>query len=150
MDTCGGTRNALARILFGAFFGTLLSANAAFAELLFDTPDLALTGHVTSSQEGAMEGVLVSAQRTGSPISVTVVTDQAGRYSFPVRRMPPGRYALRIRAIGYELGSPADVEVADKSTVMDDLALREVGDIASKLTSTTCLISMPGAARRAR
>ena len=150
MDTCGGTRNALARTIFGAFFGTLLSANSAFAELLFDTPNLALTGHVTSSQEGAMEGVLVSAQRTGSPISVTVVTDQAGRYSFPVRRMPPGHYALRIRAIGYELGSPPDVEVAAKGTVMADLALRKVDDIASQLTSTEWLISMPGAAEQKR
>ena len=149
MDTCDGTRNALA-ILFGAFFGALLSANAAFAELLFDTPDLALTGHVTSSQEGAMEGVLVSAQRIGSPISVTVVTDQAGRYSFPVRRMPPGHYALRIRALGYELGSPADVEVAAKGTVTAELALRKVDDIASQLTSTEWLISMPGAAEQKR
>jgi virginiamycin B lyase len=143
-------RSALAGIIFGALLGTLLSANAAFAELLFDTPDLALTGRVTSSQEGAMEGVLVSAQRTGSPISVTVVTNQAGRYSFPADRVPPGNYALRIRAIGYELEGLAAVEVAAKGTVTADLALRKVDDIASQLTSTEWLISMPGAAEQKR
>ena len=85
-----GIRGAARSALAGIIFGTLLQANPAFAELLFDTPDLALTGRVTSSEEGAMEGVLVSAQRTGSPISVTVVTNQAGRYSFPVDRLTPG------------------------------------------------------------
>ena len=47
----------------------------------------ALAGRVTSPQEGAMEGVLVSAQRDGSPITITVVTDAAGRYAFPADRL---------------------------------------------------------------
>src|SRR5712672_3471309 len=63
----------------------------------------ALSGRVTSAEEGAMEGVLVSAQRSGSPITVTVVTDQSGSYRFPAARLAPGPYALRIRAAGYEL-----------------------------------------------
>jgi streptogramin lyase len=136
--------------LFGAVFGTLVSADAGFAELLLDLPNLALTGRVTSSQEGAMEGVLVSAQRTGSPISVTVVTDQAGRYGFPADRMPPGHYALRIRAVGYELGAPASAEVAAKGTVTADLSLRKVDDVASQLTSTEWLMSMPGTPEQKR
>jgi virginiamycin B lyase len=148
MGICGGARSALAGFLFGVLSSALLPANGAFAELLFDTPDLALTGRVTSSQEGAMEGVLVSAQRTGSPISVTVVTNQAGRYSFPVDRLTPGNYALRIRAIGYELDGPAAADVAAKGTVTADLALRKVDDIASQMTSTEWLISMPGAEQK--
>jgi virginiamycin B lyase len=148
MSICGDARGALAGFLFGVLFSALLSANGAFAELLFDTPDLALTGRVTSSQEGAMEGVLVSAQRTGSPVSVTVVTNQAGRYSFPVGRLAPGHYALRIRAIGYELDGPAAADVAAKGTVTADLALRKVDDIASQMTSTEWLISMPGAEQK--
>jgi len=150
MRTRGPLRTALAGILPGALLGTLFSANVTFAEGLFDSSNLALTGHVTSSQEGAMEGVLVSAQRTGSPISVTVVTDHAGRYGFPADRMPPGHYALRIRAIGYELGSPPGVEVAAKGTVTADLALRKVDDIASQLTSTEWLISMSGTPEQKR
>ncbi len=150
MTIGGDARSALAGFLFGVLFSALPPANGALAELLFDTPDLALTGRVTSSQEGAMEGVLVSAQRTGSPISVTVVTNQAGRYSFPVSRLTPGNYALRIRAIGYELDGPAAVDVAAKGTVMADLALRKVDDIASQLTSTEWLISMPGTSEQKR
>jgi virginiamycin B lyase len=146
----GAARSALAGCLVGVLFSTLLPANGALAELLFDTPDLALTGRVTSSQEGAMEGVLVSAQRTGSPVSVTVVTNQAGRYSFPVGRLAPGHYALRIRAIGYELDGPAAADVAAKGTVAADLALRKVDDIASQMTSTEWLVSMPGAPEQKR
>ena len=50
----------------------------------------ALTGVVTSQDEGAMEGVLVSAKRAGSTITVTVVTDARGRYAFPARPSAAG------------------------------------------------------------
>jgi virginiamycin B lyase len=133
-----------------ALAGAFLFADAAVAEMQFDTPDLALTGRVTSSQEGAMEGVIVSAQHAGSPITVTVVTNESGRYSFPVKRLPPGNYTLRIRAIGYELDGPAAVDVAARGTVTADLKLRQAADIASQLTSTEWLISMPGGSEQKR
>src|SRR5690348_17328362 len=69
-------------------------------------PAVALTGHVSSAEEGAMEGVLVSAKRSASTITVTVVSDREGRYQFPASRLAPGEYALRIRAAGYDLESP--------------------------------------------
>jgi streptogramin lyase len=139
-----------AKSLLAAVLFALLSVTAAVAEMQFDTPDLALTGRVTSAQEGTMEGVLVSAQRRGSPISVTVVTNEAGRYSFPAGRLPPGRYALRIRAIGYELDGPDAVDVATTGTVIADLKLRPAADLASQLTSTEWLTSMPGGPEQKR
>ncbi|HLK82611.1 MAG TPA: carboxypeptidase regulatory-like domain-containing protein [Xanthobacteraceae bacterium] len=141
---------ALAGIFLSSLLGVLLPVNPAFAELPSDSPNVALTGRVTSPQEGAMEGVLVSAQRAGSPITVTVVTNQAGLYSFPADRLSPGKYTLRIRAIGYELEGPAAVDVAAKRAVTADLALRKVDDISSQLTSTEWLISMPGGSEQKR
>ena len=47
----------------------------------------ALTGIVSSAEEGAMEGVLVSVKRTGSTQTTTVVTDKEGRYRFPPTRL---------------------------------------------------------------
>ena len=44
---------------------------------------VALTGQVSSTEEGQMEGVLVSAKKAGSTITITVVSDQHGRYAFP-------------------------------------------------------------------
>ena len=76
----------------------------------------ALTGKVTSQEEGAMEGVLVSAKRAGSTMTVTVVSNAQGQYSFPRDRLQPGKYAVTIRAIGYELSAPAQVDVAARQT----------------------------------
>ncbi|HEY2210627.1 MAG TPA: carboxypeptidase-like regulatory domain-containing protein, partial [Bradyrhizobium sp.] len=67
------------------------------------TQGAALTGVVSSTEEPAMEGVLVSATMAGSNITVTVVTGADGRYSFPQNRLAPGQYALGVRAVGYEL-----------------------------------------------
>ena len=51
----------------------------------------ALSGLVSSSEEGAMEGVLVSAKKEGSTITTTVVTDEQGRYGFPSRAHGTGQ-----------------------------------------------------------
>src|SRR5215510_8077760 len=63
----------------------------------------ALTGRVTSQTEGAMEGVIVGAKRAGSTITTWVVSNAQGQYSFPRQRLEPGKYAISIRAVGYEL-----------------------------------------------
>ena len=47
-----------------------------------------------------MEGVLVSAKKTGSTITTTVVTDEKGHYAFPASRLQPGHYDMTIRAVG--------------------------------------------------
>ena len=48
---------------------------------------VALTGQVTSAEEGAMEGVVVSAKKPGSIVQVSVMTDAQGRYRFPEDRL---------------------------------------------------------------
>ena len=61
-----------------------------------------------------MEGVLVSAKQAGSTITITVVSDEKGEFSFPASKIGPGAYALRIRAIGYDLEGPAKVTSAPR------------------------------------
>ena len=85
---------------------------------------VALNGQVTSAEEGAMEGVLVSAKKAGSTVTVTVVSDKDGRYSFPASKIEPGQYALRIRAVGYDLDNHKSIEVAPQKTTTLDLNLR--------------------------
>ncbi len=82
------------------------------------------TGKVTAGQE-PLEGVLVSAKKDGSTITVTVVSDKDGRYSFPAARLEPGQYSLRIRAIGYELDDSDPVTIAADKTATADLALAQ-------------------------
>jgi virginiamycin B lyase len=115
-----------------------------------DASRLALTGHVTSAQEGEMEGVLVSAKRDGSPLTITVVTDATGRYGFPADRLASGHYTLTIRAVGYELARPAAADIEAEQSPTADLALAPVADISSQLTSTEWFISMPGTAEQKR
>src|ERR1700686_211142 len=103
----------------------------------------ALAGQVNSDAEGAMEGVLVRAKGEGKTISVTVVTDHEGRYSFPTSSLMPGKYKIDIRAVGHDLGSPVSVEVTASVTRRADLKLVKTKDLISQLTSSEWLLSVP-------
>jgi len=102
-----------------------------------------LTGLVSSAEEGAMEGVLVSARKDGATITTTVVTDNQGRYSFPADRLAPGRYAISIRAIGYKLDGPKNVEVQAGATA--DLKVSKTKNLSAQLSNGEWLMSLPGA-----
>src|SRR5262249_47986158 len=103
-----------------------------------------LAGQVSSTEEGAMEGVLVSARRDGATVTVTVVTDKAGRYSFPAGRLEPGHYSLHVRAVGYDPGPSAAADVSANATASVDLKLRKAEDLASQLSNGEWLASVPG------
>ncbi len=104
----------------------------------------ALSGQVSSAKEGPMEGVLVSAKQTGSTITISVVSDEKGHFSFPASKIGPGDYALRIRAIGYDLEGPAKATVPRGKSATVDLKLRSVDDISSQMTSAEWIASVPG------
>ncbi len=134
--------------------GMILIALAAAGICMFPTqltvaratgsPAAALTGTVSSGEEGMMEGVLVSARRDGATITVTVDSDEHGRYTFPRNRLEPGHYSLRIRAVGYDLDGAASADIAAGKPANVDLKLRKAKDLAAQLTNTEWLMSMPG------
>jgi hypothetical protein len=103
----------------------------------------ALSGKVSDGQR-ALEGVLVSARKSGSTVTITVVSDKEGRYNFPATRLEPGQYSLRVRAAGFELADPGPISVAADKSATADLALRKTADLASQLTNAEWLASMPG------
>ncbi len=138
------------RVALVSFLILIAAASSSSADGFLAGQRFVLIGRVTSAQEGPMEGVLVSARRDGSPITVTVVTDKTGRYGFPAERMAAGHYALAIRAIGYELATPAGVDVDSERPVNADLTLATVADISGQLTSTEWFASMPGTAEQKR
>ena len=106
-----------------------------------------LTGQVSSQEEGVMEGVLISAKREGSTVTVTVASDQQGRYRFPQAKLQPGKYALSIRAVGYEMDGPRSVNITAQ-TATADFRLRKTEDLASQLSNAEWLMSMPGTAEQ--
>src|SRR6266702_2891746 len=92
---------------------------------------VALAGQVSSVEEGAMEGVVVSAKKDGSTISISVVTDAGGRFAFPAARLEPGHYTLKA-------------DVAAGSVAGADIRLRKVKNLSAHLTNAEWMSSMPG------
>src|SRR5262245_14426879 len=124
----------------------LLTTSAAF--VIVAVPSFAqaagkLTGQVTSAEEGAMEGVVVSAKKDGSTIAISVVSDENGNFSFPAVKLEPGKYTLRIRAIGYELDGPQAVDIADDGAPVA-VKLKKARNLATQLTSGEWMASFPG------
>src|SRR5688572_18055295 len=103
----------------------------------------ALTGAVSSQQEGKMEGVLVTARRDGANFTVTVVSDAQGRYSFPRTHLDSGKYALTIRATGYDLAGPGVVDITAQRSAELDLTLQKTKDVTRHLTSLEWTMAMP-------
>jgi virginiamycin B lyase len=103
-----------------------------------------LSGRVTSAEEGAMEGVLVSARQAGSTVAITVVSDAQGRYGFPAPRLQAGTYSLGIRAVGYELSGPVTIAIAPEQSASVDLRLRKTANLAAQLSNAEWIASVPG------
>lgn len=103
---------------------------------------VALSGVVRSVEEGPMSGVLVSAKRTGSTITTTVVTDASGQFRFPRSRLAAGPYTVRIRAVGYELDDPGTIELKENQAATADLNLHKAKNLAAQLTNAEWIMSM--------
>ncbi len=104
----------------------------------------AIAGQVTSAPEGSMEGVVVTAHKDGSIVSVSVTTDAKGHYAFPENRLEPGHYTLAIRAVGYDLAAPTATDVVSEQTSNVDLKLVPTKDLANQLTDAEWMMSIPG------
>lgn len=107
-------------------------------------PARALSGEVSSTEEGKMEGVVVSAKKDGSTISVSVVTDATGRYAFPAARLEPGHYTLKARAAGYELDGSSAADVVAGGEASANIKLKKVRNLSASLTNAEWMLSMPG------
>jgi len=129
--------------LFVAGFALMLLASAQPIAAQNASP-AALSGKVTSDAEGAMEGVVVSAKKAGSIVTVSVITDAQGQYRFPANRLAAGKYTLKIRTIGYDLAAPATTDVADEQTTTVDLKLRKTKNLVSQMSNAEWMTSLPG------
>ena len=130
----------------------LLASAATIAAVLLQTgihpasaqTAAALTGKVSSAAEPVMEGVVVSAKKDGSTITVSVVTDDKGHYSFPAGRLEPGHYTLGARAVGYDLDGPKAADVTAGQATSADIKLKPTQHLANQLTNAEWMMSMPG------
>ena len=66
----------------------------------------ALSGRISSAEEGPMEGVLISARKIGSTVTINVVSDRDRAFQLPRGQAGAGPVFVEIRAVGYDLDSP--------------------------------------------
>ena len=126
-------------------FGAIIVLMGGLAIVQAKNPDtVALTGVIGSEGEKPLEGVLVSAKSAGGTVTITVVSDKQGRYSFDASRLKPGSYNIAIRAIGYDLSTPDLVARVDDKPTKLDIKLTRTRDLASQLSGAEWLISVPG------
>jgi len=107
----------------------------------------ALSGNVSSTEEGLMEGVLVSAKKEGSTVTTTVVSNAKGEFSFPADRMEPGRYNIATRAAGYVLSGPKQTDIAAGAPATAEVKLARAKNIQAQLSNGEWIMSAPGDTR---
>jgi streptogramin lyase len=127
----------------------MLTTVAALTAAIFVTTaahaqQAALTGKVTSAEEGAMEGVLINAKKDGGNITITVVSNDKGQYTFPASKLSAGHYVLSIRATGYDLDGPKDATIAAGKATTADVKLKKTRNMANQMSNDEWLASMPG------
>ena len=103
----------------------------------------AMSGVVSSTEEGAMEGVIVSAKKEGSNITVSVISDDKGHFAFPAGKLEPGKYTLSIRATGYEIDGAKSIELASVGAT-NDIKLKKTRNLAKQMTNAEWMMSVPG------
>ncbi len=128
---------------------TSLMAATALAVVIGQAPALAqgLTGKVSSAAEGAngsenLEGVVISAKK--GIVTVSVVSNAKGEFSFPAGKLGAGDYALSIRAAGYDLEAPTTVTIAGDKPASLDLKLTKTKNLAAQLSNLEWILSVPG------
>ena len=148
MTTATRLGDVLTRLSFGSITSMALLAlpiaggDPAMAQ---NHGSAALTGTVSSPEEGKMEGVVVSAKRPGSTIMVSVSTNAQGQYSFPQDRLAPGVYDITIRAVGYTL-KPTTATIGSGGSAQLDLNLAKAAPhvLALQMSNSEWMQSAPG------
>ena len=109
-------RRNLLLLTIGGLLATIVHAGPEPPRVQAQT-DAALTGRVISTRKRKARWKAWWSPPGGraSTISMSVVTDDRGRYNFPESKLGSGDYLLKIRAIGYELLGPTAIDVRGRS-----------------------------------
>ena len=128
-------------------FLLMVLAGAGCAERQALDSNVALSGTVSSADEGLMEGVVVILRNLNSTVLTAVTSDSAGHFQFNQDRVTGGDYEISVRAVGYELLGAKIIVIDEKqSQILGDLILTSVIEplrLASQLTSLDWVKSFP-------
>ncbi|OFW14786.1 MAG: hypothetical protein A3H29_08190 [Acidobacteria bacterium RIFCSPLOWO2_02_FULL_67_21] len=96
-------------------------------------PSKELTGTVRDAAGKPMEGVAVSAEAEGSPVRISVWTNQDGLYAFPA--IDAGRYEVSAQAVGFDR-PVAQATIAPGQAARQDFTLKPLPEILPQQLST--------------
>ncbi len=147
--------NGITFFIVALSFFVMGLTNAATAEKLIPPSLLAdragvISGYVSSSVEGPMEGVIVSAKRKDSTITISVVTNDKGFYTFPSEKIAAGRYEITTRATGYDQRQPITISIGTVASAKRNIQLESTKNLDLQLTNAEWMASMPGSDREKR
>src|SRR5438067_6521491 len=97
--------------ILGLVVATAASAHAA-----------TITGTITGPDGAPFRAAFVQARHAGLKMTVSVLTDNQGRYV--VENLPAGDYSLGIRAIGYDADAKSGIKLTADQTLAQDFALK--------------------------
>jgi len=117
----------------------MATAALAFAYSAQGAEEGMLTGTIKSASGKPIEGVVVSAQIPGEPITASVYTGADGRYFFPP--LKSGKYTVWAQAIGLERAE-SSADIATKATKVD-FTMKDTTDIIPQLSGYQVVAAMP-------
>lgn len=120
-------------------FGVVAATALALAFSVQGAEEGLLTGTIKSTSGSPIEGVAVSAQVTGNPITTSVFTGADGRFFFPT--MPAGSYKVWAQAIGLERAE-AKADLASKVARLD-FTMKETTDMIPQLSGYQVMAALP-------
>ncbi len=82
-----------------------------------------ITGTVTGPDGKPFRGAFVQARNLKTKITVSVLSDNAGKYR--VENLTPGEYRLQMRAIGFKADPKSGITLAADQDLTQDLALAQ-------------------------
>src|SRR5262249_38704137 len=82
-----------------------------------------ISGTVTGPDGKPFRGAFVQARNLKTKITVSVLSDNAGKYR--VENLPAGDYRLQMRAIGYKADPKSGITLAPDQTLTHDLPLQQ-------------------------
>jgi hypothetical protein len=83
-----------------------------------------ITGTVTGPDGAPFRGAFVQARHAGLKMTVSVLSDNQGRYV--VENLPAGNYRLLVRTVGYKADVKAGVKLDADQNMSHDFALDHV------------------------
>jgi virginiamycin B lyase len=82
-----------------------------------------ITGTVTGQDGKPFRGAFVQARNLKTKITVSVLSDSAGRYR--AENLSPGEYRLQMRAIGFKADPKSGITLSPDQNLTQDLALQQ-------------------------